>query len=80
MAKKQRNTAKKGAWYIKYHGSYVPASWQGWLTYVPYVGFLVATMWYVYDTSDSLYEIPIRIVPYWVSAVVIMLYLARRKS
>ena len=80
MAKKKLYTAKKGAWFAKFHGNYIPASWQGWLTYIPYVSFLVATMWYVYDTSNHLYEIPLRIIPYWISAAVIMIWIARRKS
>ena len=77
---KKKYAAKKGVWFAKFRGSYIPASWQGWLTYVPYVGFLLASMWYVNQSSNHLYEIPIRIVPYWVSAVVVMLWLARRKS
>lgn len=80
MKKRQKYTAKKGAWFAKFHGNYIPASWQGWLTYIPYIGFLIATMWYVADTSNYVYEIPIRIMPYWICAAVIMIYIARRKS
>jgi len=78
--KKKRPVAKKGARYVAYHGNYIPASWQGWLTYIPYTGFLIGSMWYVYATRDQIYEIPLRLVPYWVSAVVVMLYVARRKT
>ncbi len=27
---------KKGAWFMKLRGSYLPVSWQGWLSYVPF--------------------------------------------
>ena len=77
---KKKYSVKKGAWFAKVRGSYIPVSWQGWLTYIPYVGFLIASMGYVNQTSDHLYEIPIRIVPYWVSAAVVMFWLARNKS
>lgn len=71
---------RKGAWFVKVRGSYLPASWQGWLTYIPYVSFLVASMIYVNQTASTLIEIPVRVLPYWVSAVIIMHWVASRNS
>ncbi len=40
MKHSRKLKAKKGKWFVKMRGSYIPGSWQGWLTYVPYVVFL----------------------------------------
>ncbi len=70
----------KGTWFVKVRGSYLPCTWQGWLTYVPYVVFLVAAFLMVDKTSHSASDTLIGIVPYWVSAAVVMTWLARTKS
>ena len=75
-----RRPQKKRAWFIKVRGSYLPNSWQGWLTYIPYVYFLVITFMAVNRHSHSVSDVAIGIVPYWVSAVVVMQWLASRKS
>ena len=55
-------------------------AWQGWLTYIPYVGFLGASSWMVMHDAVSSVEAIIGVVPYWVSAIVIMTWIAKRKS
>lgn len=72
--------AKKGAWFIKVRGSYLPVSWQGWLTYIPFLIFLltvlVAAVRNQHSASDALYVI----FPQWVAAAVVMTWIAARKS
>ena len=36
----KRPKGRKGAWFVKLRGSYLPCSWQGWLLYIPYILFL----------------------------------------
>ncbi len=68
------------AWFIKVRGSYLPNSWQGWLTYVPYTAYVVGILAYALaNTPDYMHAIPI-IVPNWIVALVIMTWLAEQKS
>jgi len=80
MKKAKKPKARKGAWFVKVRGSYLPASRQGWLTYIPYVSFLCASMIYVNQTASTVIEIPIRILPYWVSTAIVMHWVASRNS
>ncbi len=68
------------AWFIKVRGSYLPNSWQGWLTYIPFTGFLltvlVAALRHEHSVSDVFYAI----FPQWVAAAVVMTWLAMHKS
>ena len=71
---------KKEVWFKKVRGSYLPASWRGWLTYVPFVIFLLtvlqAALRNEHSVSDSFYVI----FPQWVAAAVVMTWLAKQKS
>lgn len=73
-------TKKSAAWFVKVRGSYLPNSWQGWVSYIPYVYFLVVAFQAVDRHSHSISDTVIGIVPYWVSAAVIMQWFASRKS
>jgi branched-subunit amino acid transport protein len=77
---KKTTKLKKGAWFIKIRGSYLPDSWQGWLTYVPFVIFLVGA--YVVGTGSghSVATAIYQVVPAWVAAGVVMTWIAARKS
>lgn len=37
----KKRTAKLKPWFVYVRGSYLPSSWQGWLTYVPFVLLLL---------------------------------------
>lgn len=77
---KKQSRSKKGAWFVKIRGSYLPRSWQGWLSYVPYVYFLVITFLAVDRQSHSVSDTFVGIIPYWVSAAVVMTWIAAKKS
>lgn len=89
MAKKQvKKSNPKGAkrvkddgkWFKKLRGSYIPSSWQGWLTYIPYVTFLVITFMAVNRQEHSASDVFFGIFPYWICAAIVMQWLAGRKS
>ena len=71
---------KNTKWFKKVRGSYIPNSWEGALTYIPYVAYLLASylyaMLYFGYSATSLFII----VPNWVAAVAIMNYIASKKS
>ncbi|HSX16260.1 MAG TPA: hypothetical protein VLF40_05700 [Candidatus Saccharimonadales bacterium] len=72
---------KKGAWFVAIRGSYIPVSWQGWLTYLPFTAYLVFAVlmgWQLAEGSPS--RAILFVVPNWVAAVAIMTWLAKRTS
>lgn len=71
---------RKGAWFIPLRGSYLPATWQGWLLYIPYLSYAIISLVYVIDRAGSPLEIIINIVPYWLAALVAMTWIAKQKS
>ncbi len=71
---------KKGAWFYKVRGSYLPATWQGWLTYVPFVGFLITVFVAADRTQHSVSDKFYMIFPQWIAAAVVMTWLGARKS
>lgn len=87
--------ARKGAWFVEVRGSYIPASRKGWLTYIPYIFFIIVGFGAVFNSLLScfttyncggstvitilLYDIMI-LIPYYVALIVIMHWIAKRKS
>lgn len=71
---------RKGAWFVPVRWSYLPASWQGWLLYIPFVYFLTITFLALNRNSHSVSDMLINIIPYWVSAAVVMHWIASHKS
>lgn len=71
---------RKGAWFVPVRWSYLPASWQGWVLYLPFIAYLGMTFVTVDGRSHSVSDTLIGIVPYWVAAVVVMHWIASHKS
>jgi hypothetical protein len=67
-------------WFIKVRGSYLPTSWQGWLTYVPYLAYIIGVLVFVIKRKDSVWLALFTVLPNWVAAAVILTWLARHKS
>lgn len=82
MSKRKTRTSSKSnnKWFIRVRGSYLPYSWQGWLTYVPYTAYLVGILVYAMsNTNNWLHAIPI-VVPNWIVALIVMTWVAERRS
>ena len=79
---KQRTVPKqkKGAGFVPVRGSYLPVSWQGWLTYVPFIAYLIFSMQVAKEVTSSVATAVLIIVPNWVAATIVMTWLARRTS
>jgi sensor histidine kinase YesM len=81
MTKKTpRLKQRKGAWFAQIRGSYIPVSWQGWLTYIPFVAYLVYSLAVAFDYTGNGLKAILWIVPNWVAATVIMTWVAKRTS
>lgn len=71
---------KSKVWFKKKRGSYLPVSWQGWLTYIPFIAYLVSTVIAVNRNTHSASDFLYGIVPQWVAVAVIMTWVAKLKS
>jgi len=89
MAKKTTKTYKyrsqtikvpAGAWFVRIRGSYLPVSWQGWLTYVPFTAYLAYSLVVAFAYTGNNLKAVLWIVPNWVAAAVVMTWVAQRTS
>jgi len=80
MKKQKLPKLKKGAWFYKVRGSYLPATKEGWLTYIPFITYLIWPLVYVTNHSLGISQAVFIVVPQWVAAAVVMTWIAARKS
>ncbi len=71
---------KKGAWFVPLRGSYLPMSWQGWLTYIPFTFYLAYSWAVAFAYTGSNVKAVLWIVPNWVAAAIVMTWVAKTKS
>jgi hypothetical protein len=72
--------SKPKKWFSKTRGSYLPRNWEGWVLYIPYLAYLIGALIFVIKMKDSFWAGVFTIVPNWLAAVIIMTWIARRKS
>lgn len=75
-----KGKAKKGAWFYKIRGSYLPCSWQGLTIYFVYMAYVIAlpVAWYLGERN--LWSLVTFVVPLWVAAAVFTQYVASRHA
>jgi hypothetical protein len=79
-SKKKSSLKQQHAWFKAVRGSYLPASAAGWLTYIPFIGYLVFSFVVgILKTSSVLVAIMV-IVPNWVAATAVLTYVASKKT
>lgn len=76
MAKKK----KQKKWFIKVRGSYLPNSWQGRLTYIPFLTFLIASLVVTLNNIEPISLAYLLVFPQWIAAGVVMTWIASRES
>lgn len=68
-------------WFKKVRGSFLPNSWQGWLTYIPYTYLLVLSLARALaDNHATLYDRIFNLVVAWVLTATVMNWFASQKS
>jgi hypothetical protein len=77
---RQNLEARKDTWFKPVRGSYLPASRNGWLIYIPFAGYLVFSGLVAADNASSVAVAILLIVPNWVAATVVVTYIAERTS
>jgi hypothetical protein len=80
MPKNKVPKHRKDAWFVAVRGSYLPISWKGWLTYLPFLAYLAFSVTTAIDYTGSYIKAVIWIVPNWVAAAVIMTWVAKITS
>lgn len=70
----------KNIWFTRVRGSYLPCSWQGWLLYVPFIVFLAATLYLSFKGGRTYVGQLYFIFPQYVSALVVMHWIAAKFS
>jgi hypothetical protein len=76
MAKK----SKKDRWFVPVRGSYLPNNWKGWLTYLPFLAYLVFAVVFAWQATDNRSQAVLLIIPNWIAATIVMTWLAKRTS
>ena len=72
--------ATSRAWFIKKRGSYLPNAWQGWLSYVPYVAYLLTVLAFIIQPDMNFWLGIFIFIPNGVAACVLMTWFAARHS
>jgi hypothetical protein len=74
---------KSKYWYVKTRGSYLPSSTMGWISYIPFVAYLLSSVYF----SDRLNKhasiwvvIFYALLPDFIAAAALMTILAKKKS
>lgn len=78
--KKKTNKKHKDTWFIKVRGSYLPHNVIGWLTYIPFLAYLIFVGVIAVQEADSLLLATLFIIPNWAVATAVITYLATRHS
>lgn len=76
MAKK----SKKQKWFKPVRGSYLPNSWQGWLTYLPFTAYLIFALIIGWQHASDTGQAILFIAPNWIAATAVMTWVAKRTS
>jgi hypothetical protein len=78
MAKKSKINRK--AWFYKTRGSYLPANKYGWLTYIPFIGYLVFSFIVGLKDINIVWVATLFILANWLASAAMMTLLAIHKS
>ena len=71
---------KKSRWFVRVRWSYLPASWQGILTYVPYLAYLIGVLVFVLNSNYNFWAAFFTVIPNWIVATLALQWLASHKS
>jgi hypothetical protein len=70
----------KNKWFIPVRGSYLPNSWLGWLTYLPFTAYLIFALVFGWRDTRSAQQAILFIAPNWFAAAAVMTWIAKRTS
>ena len=76
----KKKTKKSNKWFIKVRGSYLPNSRAGWLTYIPFITYLIFVPVVAFQNSENQINAILLTIPNWIAAAIVMTYVATKKS
>lgn len=79
-SKKKSKKKNKDIWFKPVRGSYIPANSKGWLTYIPFIAYLLSTFFITRDYEVSRLSKIYLIIVQWAFAAILMTMIAREKS
>ena len=77
MAAKKKS---KDKWFKSVRGSYLPVNSRGWLTYLPFIAYLIATFFGTRSLSVAVIIKVYLVAVQWAFATVVMTWIAKQKS
>ena len=80
LSKQKLPKLKKGAWFVRVRGSYLPRTWQGWLMHILLVMAAIATFITIDDADGNIMRIVISGIVYLYAIGSFFTYIASRKS
>ena len=66
--------------FIRVRGSYLPRSWQAWLSYLPYIAYMVGVLVFVLERHEGFLQALFNVIPNWIAACFIMTWFAKQMS
>lgn len=76
----KKRKAKRGAWYVKVRGSYLPANWQGVLMQLVLLGLGIGLLLQAYDDTRPLAIVIITFVLEIIGLGALFTWIAKNKS
>jgi hypothetical protein len=80
LKKNKKHSRNKKAWFYKIRGSYLPANKYGWLSYLPFMGYLAFSLIVGIKDISKIWAVILFVVANWVAAGAVMTMLAIRTS
>lgn len=71
---------KKGAWFVKLRGSYLPCSWEGLTIYFVYLAYLIALPVVWYNQGHDLWRLLTNVLPLAAGAAILTQYVASKNA
>ena len=71
---------RKGAWFVKVRGSYLPRAWQGWLMHLLLILLVIAAFITIDDADNNIVRIVISSLVYLYAIGSLFTYIASKKS
>ncbi len=76
----KKKTKKSPVWFTEVRGSYLPESAEGWLTYIPFIGYCIAIAIVVFQQSNALWYQLFITASQWLLATIILTLVASQHS
>jgi hypothetical protein len=77
MAKSKKS---KNKWFKSIRGSYLPISSKGWLTYLPFIAYLIVSFYLTWKLNAAVFARVYLVAVQWLLAGILMTLIAKQKS